>query len=253
MKEFIDLRKKVEADPNLRGDSKIEERFDTLGKEGDRLLKELGAEDREKQEPLIEEIVKKYAPEILEEVEKSNRAANEVNAMATLKNVAVAEADFRMNDRDFNGYNDYWVADVSGLNRIAAAGGGSLNLIESAFALADARPCVALDQEGVFRAKGEKQDVKLVALGKPAPKAGYRFVALESYEDDNGKPTKYDDGTGRSADRYAFCAYPAEYPKSGTLTLIVGEDNNVFKKDTGGKPPQGYPRDPIKEGWARFR
>ena len=44
---------------------------------------------------------------------QAQRASNERGASATLKTFAMAQADFRSNDRDGNGVNDFWTGDVS--------------------------------------------------------------------------------------------------------------------------------------------
>jgi hypothetical protein len=46
---------------------------------------------------------------------RETRSRNERSASAALKERAVAEADLRANDRDRNGVNDFWTADVQGL------------------------------------------------------------------------------------------------------------------------------------------
>ena len=42
----------------------------------------------------------------------SQLASNERGAATALKTLASAEADFRANDRDKNGVNDFWTADA---------------------------------------------------------------------------------------------------------------------------------------------
>src|SRR3954465_774253 len=51
----------------------------------------------------------------------SRRASNERGAASGLKALASAEADFRANDRDKNGANDFWTADVKGLYTMTPA------------------------------------------------------------------------------------------------------------------------------------
>lgn len=208
------------------------------------IMQDLTGGDRTKVETVMEESVRAYAPELVPELEKAQRESNERNAAATLKTLTTAQADFRSNDRDGNGVNDYWVADVSGLGRIDA--GGRIRLIEDSAALADAKPCVPLDTEGEFHA------LKFAAAGKPSPKAGYRFVALPGSEDEGGRTVAYDEGKGRCRRRFGFCGYPAEYGKEGKLTFITSEENEIWKKDTGGKVPERFPFAPGKEGWSRL-
>jgi hypothetical protein len=90
----------------------------------------------------------------------------------------------------------------------------------------------------------------MTALGQGKARSGYLFVALESCEVEVGKWKPYHDGSGRSDARYGFCAYPERYGVSGRLTFIISESGTVYRKDTGGKPPAGYPMDPVAAGWS---
>lgn len=219
-------------------------------KEAQKLLDELTGGDRGKIDAIMREVVEKYAPEMAADMGRAQTAANERNGAVTLKTFAAAQADFRSNDRDNNRVNDFWVADVSGLYRIVA--GGSIRLIEQAAAEADARPCVPLDKAGPLPGAAQEHATKLVAIGKSAAKAGYWFVAVEKYEDEKGAAVKYNDGNGRNPSMFGVCSYPAEYGKTGKLTFILNEENTIWKKDTGGKPPDVFPADPRKAGWSRL-
>ena len=219
-----------------------------------KLLEELSGGDPEKMNELMREITEKYAPELAGPLGRIQTAVNDRNASATLRTLATAEADFRANDRDANRVNDFWVADVSGLYRIDA--GGSIRLIEQADALADAKPCVPLDKEGLLPGAAKEHASKLVAMGKPAPKAGYWFAVIEKYQAEKGAEKgaeiRYNDGNGRSSAKFGLCAYPAEYGKTGKRTFILNEENSVWAKDTGGKPPDVFPSAPEKAGWTRL-
>src|SRR5688572_13787562 len=74
----------------------------------------------------------------------SQRASNERNASASLKTISSAEAEFRGNDRDGNGIQDFWTGDVSALFYLVGSGTGEpIRLIEQSIADADAtRPGV---------------------------------------------------------------------------------------------------------------
>src|SRR6185436_18802250 len=73
----------------------------------------------------------------------SRRAAQEREASSTLKILGSAEADFRANDRDDNGVNDFWTGDVAGLCSLKASG-RELRLIGREIAEADSGPIRAL-------------------------------------------------------------------------------------------------------------
>jgi hypothetical protein len=93
-------------------------------------------------------------------LQSSNRASNERNASINLKVITSAEADFRSNDRDKNGVNDFWTGDVSGLYSLDV-GDGPLKLIPREVAEADAAPLKPL-------------------VPSPVPFKGYLFRALEA-------------------------------------------------------------------------
>ncbi len=77
-------------------------------------------------------------------------------------------------------------------------------------------------------------------------------IALERYEVSPDWYIPYNDGSGRNRDRFGLCSYPAKYGGKSTLTVIVNEENVIWKKDTGGVPPRGFPLDPAKDGWTRM-
>lgn len=166
----------------------------------------------------------------------------ERNASASLKTVASAQADFRGNDRDGNGVQDFWRGDVSGLYSVLPVGSTEMvKLIEISVAGADDRPLgtgsigdsgpgqIARDQFVVF-----------------APKAGYFFRALRHADED---PNALD-----AHSRFAACAYPANYPVSGRKTYIIDEGNTIFARDLGSPgPPDVFPDEAtLKRDWSKL-
>jgi len=171
------------------------------------------------------------------------REANERNAAAALKTLCAAEFDFRANDRDGNGVNDFWTGDVAGLYRIRPEGSNEpIKLIDNSLAAADAWP---------------RKDLPLhrieLSVSPLRPKAGYLYCALTS--DDAGQPYRQDTkgknslGAFHNPAKFAFCAYPERYPARGRQTYLVNEEGCVYRKDTGGKPVTRWPADPRAEGW----
>lgn len=126
------------------------------------------------------------------------------NASGVLRTIASAQADFRANDRDGNGLNDFWRGDIAGLYTLKK-GGQEIRLIELSVALADDRPLVPLDP-----------------WGTPAAKAGFRIRALP-----------HADERVRGPDRFAVCAFPAPIEKGRYGTYVLSEDNIVRKKILG--------------------
>lgn len=108
-------------------------------------------------------------------------------------------------------------------------------------------------RHGNVQGQPDKQSVLLAAIGKPAPHRGYYFAAVSQCEVEGGERRKYDDGSGRNTDGFAFCAYPAGFAKTGKLTFIVDQRKGVYGKDTGGKPVDPWPLDLAKSGWSRRR
>jgi len=144
-----------------------------------------------------------------------------------LKTIASAQADFRANDRDGDGVNQFWRADIAGLYALAPSGGPAIRLIERSLALADARPVYDLTQPG-----------------ERAPKQGYWYRAIRGA----------DEKTLDAGARFAAVAYPADYPKSGKYTFIVDENNTIFRADLGhGKGLEGFPTDDeLRTKWAKL-
>jgi type II secretory pathway pseudopilin PulG len=135
----------------------------------------------------------------------AERASNERNASISLKTLSSAEADFRANDRDGNGVQDFWTGDVAGLYR--------WGLIERGVAEADTRPLNPL-------------------VPNPIPFRGYYYEVLrldnsvtppEAYGQDTDKKS----GKVHNVNRFGFVAYPAN--PAGTYFLMINENNSVFR------------------------
>ena len=131
----------------------------------------------------------------------------ERSANASLKTVATAQADFRANDRDGNGVQDYWHGDIAGLYAIRGIDDQPIKLIDISVAGADNAPIT---------------DIHL--LTPPEPKAGYHFKAL--------RPP--DEADWWEPGHFGACAYPDKYGSPNfRYTYIISHDNTVYKKDLG--------------------
>lgn len=187
---------------------------------------------------------------------RGQRASNERNASASLKTLCTAQYDFRANDRDGNGVNDFWTGDVAGLYTMTSAvtrgnKDGPIKLIELSVALADAKPL----ERG---AGGENSD--LSAYGERSSKAGYLFQAMKR-DGSTTPPTEYGQNTGGALDqgevhhasKFGFCAYPEEYGEGSMRTYIVNESNTLFWKDTDGEPVLEWPTDEeLQAEWSKL-
>jgi hypothetical protein len=149
--------------------------------------------------------------------------ANEKAVREALLKLARIEGEFRAKDLDGNRVLDFWTGDVASLYALDV-GAGPLKLIEKELALADAAP---------LRPPAEK----------PAPYHGYYVIAVERDEsdclgtsEDYKRATDGTMGKVHNTSRFAFCAYPASYGKSGRQTFVLTENSTTWKIDTAGKP-----------------
>ncbi len=163
--------------------------------------------------------------------------SNESAARRALKEIAVAQDLFRLEDADRNDKADCWVLDVAGLHRIVDRHGQPIALLAIDIAQADLAP-------------GPPATLQYSPVGPPRARSGYRFARIESCIE-GGEAKKYDDGSGRNPGRYGFCAVPEEPGVSGDWTFILDERQVIWRRDTGGKVPAVFPADPEKEGWGR--
>ena len=144
-------------------------------------------------------------------------AVNERSYVPGIKTLTSAQADYRSNDRDGNGKNDYWREDVAGLYVNKSAQGEAICLIDFSLAAADERPA-SIDPE-LFPSR--------------RPHLGYWYRAI-----------RHQDETVPGPDRFAFCSFPDDYPESGRWTFIIDERNTVFKRDLGhGRGVEMFPND----------
>ncbi len=163
------------------------------------------------------------------------------NASASLKTLATAQADYRANDRDGNRIQDFWREDVSGLYGVLPVGSTEMvKLIEVSVAGAD----TASIGRSTLGAMGPGQ-VAVDHYAVLSPKAGYFFCALRHADE---KPGALD------PNRFAACAYPANYPSSGRLTFILDENNTIYKRDLGRPgPPDVFPDEAtLKAKWSKL-
>jgi hypothetical protein len=154
----------------------------------------------------------------------NRRASNELNAATTLKTLASAQADFRANDRDQDGVNQFWRGDVAGLYALSPKGGPPIRLIQREVAASDDRP--------VTRLPGIRWKAH----------AGYRIRAIR-HADEN--PNALD------PQRFAFVAYP-ESPSAGRYMYVIDENNSV--RSSAECPPGGifdFPTDQELRSWGR--
>ena len=163
--------------------------------------------------------------------------SNERSAFTSLWLLAEAEERFRQDDRDGNGVRDYWTLDVRGLFTLLGPTGqpgqtALVALIPVDLAAADAT------QSRSF-------------ADRPWPYNGYFFNALDL--DEQGAPyaqrTTPDGDASRSMTKFAFCAFPADYGRTGVWTYVINEKHELFRVDTGGAPVRRW-GEPHPEAWT---
>lgn len=160
--------------------------------------------------------------------DSSHQHLGEWNAPASLKTLASAQADFRGNDRDGDGVQEFWRADVASLYTLLPKGSRDpIRLIELSVAAADDRPVASI-----------------APFATRAPKNGTWFRAIRK----KGEPPIH------ATARFAFCAFPSNYPHSGRRTYILDEGNTVFKADLGhGRGIEVFPdEDELRRSWSKL-
>ena len=171
-----------------------------------------------------------------EKWEEETRKGRENDAAKQLLKVWKAQVDLRANDRDGDSTNNFWVKDVAGLHGAPGKNGNSLKLIDVAVAKADKTAGVG----------------SYPSIQGAEPFSGYWFAVVPRYEVPEGEEKELDpDKSGRNFSRFAVCAYPAEYPKSGKPTFFIEASRlkTVWMKDLEGKPLKTVPLKPSDEGW----
>lgn len=188
-------------------------------------------------EDLATKLIKSWAPAAGKSLEQSRQKANGTSAQAALKQIVSTEGVWRMIDSDRNGCQDYWTLDVAAFYCMNDVDGNALRYID------------------VSMARADRAGWPAYAKDAPAPKHGYWLRAMKT--DETGQPYAQDvDGDGKAVTnpaKYAFCAYPAEYGKTGTMSYIVNEEGVVYEMDLGVDAKEGldgWPaEDPETAGW----
>ncbi len=160
------------------------------------------------------------------------RGRSTVAPQAHLRVIAAAENDFRLNDRDRNGVNDFWTADVYALYGMWPAhedrpfpqgvdGGPHLGLIPSYLADADAQSRGTEYTRAHFR--------------EPSAYAGYWYRMCASHDAAGGARTLLNDTDGphgygavHDATRYAVMAFP-DTLASGKAAYVMDQSGVVWR------------------------
>jgi hypothetical protein len=159
-------------------------------------------------------------------------------ASYALRTVALAQEDFRKNDRDNNRVQDYWVRDLAGLYYLKPQGSNDpLKFVDSWVAASDDAPA---RESALARADA----------GGFAPTRGYVFRSLTFYEDDAGKSMPYDLGDGRNPTRFGFIAFPIGPEAMTQPAIIINEQGVRYSKNLKALRIETFPRRPEQQGWV---
>ena len=194
---------------------------------------------------------------------RARMASNERNASASLKSIVTAEENFKSNDLDRNGVNDYWTADVAGLYCIQ-----DVNSTNAIAALNDIGVASAdLFQNG-YGFANESVTYNAALLLTTAPKTGYVYQALIKDSQASAYATNTGDGFEvHSFNKFGFLAMPISWDSNGKFCFVVSEGASVFRRDFGtgtlspvfgtqqmtfdGSTPCDYPTAGIRAEWAK--
>lgn len=156
-----------------------------------------------------------------------HRASNERCASTSLKTLASAQADYRANDRDGDGVNQFWRGDVAGLYAMAPAGRPAIQLIELSAAAADDRPLFDLSP-----------------YTDRSAKSGYWYRAIRHADED---PKALD------PNRFAFCAFP-DPSTAAKYIFILDENNTIFRAVADGRRGiEVFPTEAeLKASWSKI-
>jgi hypothetical protein len=120
-----------------------------------------------------------------------------------LKTIVLAQADFRVNDRDGDGRKNYWRSDIAGLYVLPGPSGEPIGLILPSLAGADSVPTTNIHVH--------------TSMG---PSAGYWFKTLRF---------KNEDPARRDPDRFAACAY-ADVLTKGASVFVISHENLIWRR-----------------------
>jgi hypothetical protein len=144
-----------------------------------------------------------------------------------LKTLALAQEDFRTNDRDRDRVNQFWRADVAGLYALAPGGGPAIKLIELQVAAADDRPLAHLQRFAVQEAC-----------------SGYWYRAIRHADEDPKTPDLH---------RFAYCVFP-DSASAGKYIYVLDERNTVYYRSVadGRRGIEVFPTDEeLRTSWAK--
>jgi type II secretory pathway pseudopilin PulG len=176
----------------------------------------------------------------------TQRSSYERGASTSMKTIAVAESDFKVNDRDVNLISDFWTGDVKGLYTMTngAVSGNSGGTSDSPIRLIELT-LAAADTDGVTKpAGGECMDLTSFAVF--SPKSGYWFAALTTDNSYSGPEATYMIDTGgvptmgsvHHMTKFGFIGFP-DSTVFGKYVFIINEANTIYRSPISGPVRMG--------------
>ncbi len=174
---------------------------------------------------------------------RSRISANQTSAVASLDTIFKMNTQFRSNDSDNNGENDYWAENVWALYGMKGPGGSRIELFNKSLAESD--------YEGDNDAIGTNpSSFSVDSFSSATPKSGY-YVSMfagqtssgtscgggecfTSDGDDNGGSLSCGSTSGdayRNDNRFGVSAFPSLYNNTGTKAYAIDQGGDKFEID----------------------
>ena len=169
-------------------------------------------------------------------------SSGERSASASVKALALIEEDFRANDLDGNGADDYWTGNLAGLycleNRKTKSPSTeryAIRLIASSDLERDSPRVIGYQNESV-RYNADLLIENMTAKAGMVHQALINDPAGVSYAQDT-------DGSGfkvHHLDAFGFMAMPLVWDSTGTYCFIINQQGTIYRRDFGEatKPPE---------------
>ncbi len=163
---------------------------------------------------------------------KSRRTSNERKLEGRMREIGRAQADFRSNDSDGNGKNDFWTADIAGLCIIrplrpdGSLGDRGIALIDPALAAADGAASIGLAEYSTGLVGPDRPFARYQPLdGYLYRAAGSDGISTPPLREDTDPSPHY--RRCHNLERFAVACYPTSRRWSGALACIYNQDGSI--------------------------
>jgi len=157
---------------------------------------------------------------------RSRMSANQTSAIGSLDSILKMNTQFRSNDSERNGENDYWTENVWGLHGVRSAGGDEIELIPKTIAQSD--------WEGIDDDL-DPTGFTVSDFSEVVVKSGY-YVSMQRGADLDGDLSCSSPGTGEyglptNDNRFSSVAFPELYDNTGTKAFLIDESGTTWTVD----------------------